>query len=251
MIPKVIHYCWFGRGALPTLAEKCIASWRKYLPDYEIKEWNEDNFDVRSIPYTAQAYDARKYAFVSDYARFWILYHYGGLYFDVDVEVVRPMYHIIDRGNFMGCERRAGTALANMGINPGLGLGVAPGLGLLKELIDLYGTLTFTRPDGSLNTKTIVEYTTECLVNHGLQNIDTPQLCANIWIYPKDYFNPINPQTGRIELSENTVSIHHYAASWVDNYSRFRGRIYHMLQRTLGNGLTTRIRGLVGRKKKN
>lgn len=104
MIPKIIHYCWFGRGPLPELAQKCIASWKKYLPDYEIKEWNEDNFDVNIIPYTAEAYKAKKYAFVSDYARFWILYQYGGIYFDTDVEVIRPMDDIIERGNFMGFE---------------------------------------------------------------------------------------------------------------------------------------------------
>lgn len=104
MIPKIIHYCWFGRNPLPPLAQECIASWRKYLPDYEIKEWNEDNFDVNAIPYTAEAYRQKKYAFVSDYARFWIMYHYGGLYFDTDVEVIRPLDDIIAAGNFMGFE---------------------------------------------------------------------------------------------------------------------------------------------------
>lgn len=102
MIPKVIHYCWFGGNPLPKSAQKCIALWRKYLPDYEIKEWNENNFDVNIIPYTAEAYKAKKYAFVSDYARFWILYKYGGLYFDTDVEVIKNMDDIISKGPFMG-----------------------------------------------------------------------------------------------------------------------------------------------------
>ncbi len=104
MIPKVIHYCWFGRNPLPKSALKCIASWRKYFPNYEIKEWNEDNFDVNIIPYTQEAYSVGKYAFVSDYARFKILYENGGLYFDTDVEVIRPMDDIIERGAFMGVE---------------------------------------------------------------------------------------------------------------------------------------------------
>ena len=104
MIPKKIHYCWFGRNPLPESALKCIESWRKYLPDYEIIEWNEDNFDVNSIPYTQQAYAARKYAFVSDYARFKILYEHGGLYFDTDVEVIKPMDDIVADGPFMGFE---------------------------------------------------------------------------------------------------------------------------------------------------
>ena len=105
MIPKIIHYCWFGRNPLPPLALECIASWRKFLPDYEIKEWNEDNFDVNSIPYTAEAYRQKKYAYVSDYARFCILYQYGGIYFDTDVEVIKPLNDIIAKGNFMGFEQ--------------------------------------------------------------------------------------------------------------------------------------------------
>ena len=107
MIPKIIHYCWFGRNPLPESAIKCINSWKKFFPDYEIKEWNEDNFDVNIIPYTKEAYEAKKYAFVSDYARFWILYHHGGLYFDTDVEVIKAMDDIIELGPFMGVEVEA------------------------------------------------------------------------------------------------------------------------------------------------
>ena len=105
MIPKIIHYCWFGRNPLPDSAKKCIESWRKFFPEYEIKEWNEDNFDVHLIPYVEEAYNAKKYAFVSDYARFWILYFYGGVYFDTDVEVIRPMDDILAKGGFMGSTR--------------------------------------------------------------------------------------------------------------------------------------------------
>ncbi|MDY4758899.1 MAG: glycosyltransferase, partial [Bacteroidaceae bacterium] len=195
MIPKIIHYCWFGRNPLPESAKKCIASWRKNLPDYEIKEWNEDNFNVNIIPYTKEAYEVKKYAFVSDYARFWILYHHGGIYFDTDVEVIRPMEEIIRRGPFMG--REAGAFVKNicnanaigeesetaLGVAPGLGLGVNPGLGLYKEFLDLYNGLNFTNTDGTLNTKTIVCYTTEILLKHGLDgNNNTPQEVAGVWI---------------------------------------------------------------------
>ena len=141
MIPKIIHYCWFGRNPLPELAQKCIASWKKYLPDYEIKEWNEDNFDVNIIPYTAEAYAQKKYAFVSDYARFWIQHKYGGIYFDTDVEVIRPIDDIIARGNFMGFETDPNSEkgdASNASVNPGLGLGVAPGLGVIIKLLDYY-----------------------------------------------------------------------------------------------------------------
>ena len=104
MIPKIIHYCWFGGKPLPKSAIKCIKSWRKFFPDYEIKEWNESNFDVNMMTYTREAYAAQKYAFVSDVARFWILYREGGVYFDTDVEVIAPMNDIIESGPFMGVE---------------------------------------------------------------------------------------------------------------------------------------------------
>ena len=218
MIPKVIHYCWFGRNPLPPLAVKCIESWRKFLPDYEIREWNEDNFDVNAIPYTREAYEARKYAFVSDYARFNILYEHGGLYFDTDVEVIRPLDDIIARGPFMGCECDATGATAGA-VAPGLGLGVNPGLGLYRELLDLYATLHFRNLDGSLNFKTVVQYTTELLCEHGLQNTPDLQQVAGVWIYPKEYFCPIDYHTKECHITKRTHSIHHYAGSWIKKRS--------------------------------
>ena len=146
MIPKVIHYCWFGHNTLPELAVKCIESWKKYLPDYEIKEWNEDNFDVNVIPYTEQAYKAKKYAFVSDYARFWILYHFGGVYFDTDVEVIKPMGEFIAQGPFMGCENGIGEG--GLRVAPGLGIGIEAGSSLYKEILDKYATFSFYNSDG-------------------------------------------------------------------------------------------------------
>ena len=109
MIPKIIHYCWFGGNPLPKDAQECLSSWKKYLPDYEIKVWNESNFDVNCCPYVKGAYEQRKFAFVSDYARFWVLYKEGGLYFDTDVEVIRNVDHIIAAGNFMGIEKSLAT----------------------------------------------------------------------------------------------------------------------------------------------
>lgn len=223
MIPKIIHYCWFGRNPLPPLAVKCIASWKKYLPDYEIKEWNEDNFDVNVIPYTQEAYAAKKYAFVSDYARFWILYRYGGLYFDTDVEVIRPLDDIVERGAFMGLERdyekRAAVRSAvapglGLGCNPGLGLGCNPGLGQYKRIIDAYANFHFLKDDGSLNLKTVVDYTTEMLMQDGLENKLGIQKVGDIYIYPSEYFCPINITTKRLHITPNTRTIHHYAASW-------------------------------------
>ena len=217
MIPKIIHYCWFGRSPLPELAQKCIASWKKYLPDYEIKEWNEDNFDVNIIPYTAEAYAAKKYAFVSDYARFWVLYKYGGLYFDTDVEVIRPLDDIIARGNFMGFETDASPDGSDAGsIAPGLGLGVNPGLGLVKKMLGFYDGKHFVHEAVMKNQITVVHIATQVLRDNGLRNVTGIQQVGDVWIYPAEYFCPINVTTGRIHVEKNTRTIHHYAGTWVD-----------------------------------
>lgn len=220
MIPKIIHYCWFGRGSLPELAQKCIASWKKYLPDYEIKEWNEDNFDVNIIPYTAEAYAQKKYAFVSDYARFWILYKYGGIYFDTDVEVIRSIDDIIAKGNFMGFEanpnsQKSGDA-SEASVNPGLGMGVAPGLGIIKKMLDFYEGKHFVHEAIMRNQITVVHIATQVLCENGLKNVAGIQEVAGCYIYPSEYFCPINVTTGRIHVEKNTRTIHHYAGTWVD-----------------------------------
>lgn len=238
MTPKIIHYCWFGRSPLPKSAIRCINSWSKFFPDYEIKEWNEDNFDVNAILYTRQAYSAKKYAFVSDYARFWILYNYGGLYFDVDVEVIRPLNDIVDKGCFMGCEnsftplsteKNTNTGADSLGVNPGLGLCMTPGHPFLKQMIDMYHDMYFILPDGSLNTKTIVSYTTEILSQQGLCYINEIQQVAGIWIYPKEYFCPKDYYTNILSITPNTRTIHHYSASWVSGRSKTRLKIKHFL----------------------
>ena len=244
VIPKKIHYCWFGGNPLPENAKKYIATWKKYCPDYEIIEWNEKNFDVNHNQYCKEAYEARKWAFVSDYARFWILYKYGGIYFDTDVEVIKSLDDIIQRGPFMGCEqdgnnKDGATAIAvapglGLGVNPGLGLGVNPGLGLYKEILDLYDTLHFKNDDGSLNKKTVVYYTTEILIRHGLQNINKIQKCADVYIYPKEYFSPKDPDTGKIKITENTYTIHHFDGSWLSKWGRCKKYIKIIIQYICG-----------------
>lgn len=207
MIPKKIHYCWFGGNPLPELAERCIASWKKFCPNFEIIEWNESNFDVTCCDYVKEAYEAKKWAFVSDYARFKILYEQGGLYFDTDVELIRPLDEILANGDFMGCED-------GISVSPGLGLGAHAGTELYRELFEAYHTRHFRNPDGSLNLNTVVVFTTEILIRHGLKNVDTVQQVAGVSIYPRDYFCPMDYDTGELTLTERTRSIHHYTASW-------------------------------------
>lgn len=241
MIPRKIHYCWFGRNPLPESALKCIASWKKYFPDYEIIEWNEDNFDVNTILYTKQAYEAKKYAFVSDYARFRILYEHGGLYFDTDVEVIKPMDDIIAKGSFMGFEINATDE--NPGVNPGLGLGVKPEMQILAEILAEYQNRKFFNQDGSLNEITIVKYTTDVLFRHGLERIKGIQQVEDIYLYPSDYFNPLEDTTGLLRLTDNTRSIHWYAKTWY-TCNPLRIRLSRLAHRIFGVKFSGKIRRL-------
>ena len=222
MIPKIIHYCWFGGKPLPKIAEKCIASWKKYLPDYDIKRWDESNFDVNAIPYTREAYAACKYAFVSDYARFWILYHYGGVYFDTDVEAINNMDDIISAGNFMGVEQQNDERIT---VAPGLGIGVIRENPLFGQMIEVYSRAHFLNDDDTPCLKNIVEITTEQLQKYGLRNISEIQECCGFTIYPKDYFCPIDYDTRELKITENTRTIHHYAESWVPRSTRFKNAL--------------------------
>lgn len=240
MIPKIIHYCWFGRNPLPPLAEKCIASWRKFLPDYEIWQWEEAplhenenknqnrlynkrvEFDVNMIPYTTEAYRQGKYAFVSDYARFWILYKYGGLYFDTDVEVIRPMDDIIAKGAFMGFETDPDGENSPLrypsryafGVNVGLGCGFEKENDFVKRMLEVYGGLIYEDPRVNPNLKTVVAHVTEALMEKGLECKRGIQQVDGITIYPREYFAPINVVTGRLHITENTRAIHQYMGSW-------------------------------------
>lgn len=250
MIPKIIHYCWFGHNPLPESAKKCIASWRKFLPDYEIWQWSEEPlneneyedenrlfdkiqvFDVNIIPYTQQAYEAKKYAFVSDYARFWILYKYGGLYFDTDVEVIKPMDDIIERGPFMGIEIPSENGTMPQ-IAPGLGMGASVGMAFYEKALEAYSKLTFFNSDGTLNQKTIVKYNTELLEGDGLKAKNELQLVAGTWIYPVDFFNPLDDLTGRLKITENTRSIHWYTKTWL-NVNPVRAWLSRMSHRIFG-----------------
>lgn len=209
-IIKKIHYCWFGGNELPESAVKCIRSWEKFFPDFEIIQWNEDNFDVCICRYTREAYEKKKWAFVSDYARFKILYENGGLYFDTDVEVIKNMDDILERGSFMGCEGKSANA--------GLGLYAVPGLKLYAAILEYYEKESFLLKDGSPNLKTVVTRVTEILEQHGFDKKRGHEIqdVEGVYIYPPDYFCPMDYKTRKLNITENTRSIHHYNNSWYD-----------------------------------
>lgn len=243
MIPKVIHYCWFGGKPLPKSAIKCISSWRRFFPDYEIKEWNESNFDVNAIKYTRQAYELKKYAFVSDYARFWILYNYGGMYFDTDVEVVKPMNDIIDNGPFMGIEVPADEEKNKLPmVAPGLGLGAEPGMEFYKNVMSFYGELEFVDKNGNILPGTVVSHNTNVLEKNGLKPTNNIQHVAGITIYPRDYFNPLDDATGRLNKTANTRTIHWYDKTWVDNYGPVRKWATRIVHRIFGTSFSSKIK---------
>lgn len=226
MIPRVIHYCWFGGAPLPPSAERCIASWRRHFPGWEIRRWDESSYDVRITPYTAEAYDARKYAFVSDYARFDILHRHGGVYFDTDVEVIRPFDELLAQGAFMGME---GTL-----VNPGLGMGAPAGTPLLAELLDHYRGMHFIDSRGHQQQGTVVKHTTDVLLRHGYTPDGRRQSVADVTIYPEEYLNPFDDITGRLKVTPQTLSIHHYAKSWCDDAGPWRTRIARWSHRLIG-----------------
>lgn len=237
-IPRVIHYCWFGGNPLPEPALKCIESWKKFCPGYEIKCWDESNYNIHACPYIEEAYEEKKWAFVSDYARFDILYQYGGIYFDVDVELIAPIEDILDRGPFFGVERSMENKML---VAPGLGMAAYPQIPFYGEILEEYRKKRYKNPDGTSNQVTVVQYTTEILTRYDLKQKDVPQEVAGIWIYPWDYFCPIMYQTDEIEITENTRSIHHYHSSWLTKEElrsrRFQAAVNRKFGPTVGRWL--------------
>lgn len=215
MIPKVIHYCWFGYSELPESAKRCIQSWKEYLPDFEIKEWNENNYDVNKIPYIKEAYAQKKYAFVSDYARFDILYNEGGIYFDTDVELVKSIDDILADGDFFGMETDTCKGKIMYNVAPGLGMASKGKNDIYKQVLDGYEKRHFCEINGKEDVTTICAYVT-CILNKSGFDCEKNIFSKidGINIYPTDYFCPMSYSTGVLTMTENTRSIHWYSASW-------------------------------------
>ncbi len=186
------------------------------MPTYVIKEWNEDNFDINMIQYTKDAYKYKKYAFVSDYARFCILRDYGGIYLDVDVELIKPLDDLLHNNKLVLGFERIGK------VNPGLICASEPNTKFLNEMIGIYNNLEFLKNDGSFNLTTIVDYTTDYLKSKGLKNINEKQVISGVTIYPIDYFCPIDMTTNELIITDNTYSIHHFSSSWISNWGKFK-----------------------------
>lgn len=212
-IPKIIHYCWFGGKPLPESAIKCIESWKKHCPDYQIIEWNEHNFNIdTSCDYVKEAYKMKKWAFVSDYVRFEVIYNNGGLYFDTDVELIKPIDDLIEKGPFFGMELNNG----NFDVQPGLGMAAEKGNPFYEKILEDYKNDHYILENGKINTDTVVDRASKLLTNYGFnpQN-NVIQKLINLTIYPTDFFCPMEYNTGKINISENTYSIHWYDMSWL------------------------------------
>lgn len=223
MIPKKIHYCWFGRGELTVKAKKCIQSWKKYCPDYEIIEWNEDNFDVHQNEYTKKVYTEKKYAFLSDYARLKVVYEHGGVYLDVDVELVKSLDDLLENDAFFGFETKEF-------INTGVGFGAKQGSTAVKTLLEEYNQLL----DGTKDVIGCPKLNTEGLIKLGLERNGQLQKLDECTVYPAEYFNPYDNPTGRLNKTKNTHSIHWYAKSWMDKKSIIRSKLTQPLHRIFG-----------------
>lgn len=221
MIPKIIHYCWFGGNPMPESAVRCMESWKKYCPDYEIKEWNEKNFDVNATAYTREAFEARKWAFITDYVRLYALDRYGGIYMDTDVEVIKPLDPFLELCGFSGFELpdRIPTGL----------MAAEKGQPLIAEFLALYDEKHFIR-NGAADLTTNVEIMTACAKGKGLALNGSLQVLDGFTFFPQEYFCPKNNRTLELAITDNTVTIHHFNGSWTTGKSRAA----HMVKRMLG-----------------
>lgn len=236
MIPRVIHYCWFGHNPKPKLIIKCIESWKKYCPDWEIKEWNEDNYDVYTNEYTKAAYEDKKWAFVSDYARFDVLNKYGGVYFDTDVELLKSIpEYLMEEEAFTGFETSDKVA-------PGLVYGSIANQKILQKVLKKYDESKFT------DIENVCVALTGILKQEGLRGDNTDQTVDGVRILPTEYFGCFNHEIQTYEKTPNTVSIHHYHASWVSWHHILKFKIIKIAAKILGKNRYLRVKNAIKRK---
>ncbi len=209
-IPKIIHYCWFGGNDMPYSNKRCIDSWKEICPDYEIIRWDESNYDWTKNRYMYQAYKNKKWGFVPDYARLDIIYNYGGIYLDTDVELIKRPDNLLNYQGYMGFQRNFWIAL-------GLGFGAVKNNSLIGKMLNQYDNLEFIDKEGNMNMKAAPYYQTSLLKEEGIKCNNTMQILNSNVILPTDYLDPQGYKNGNIYITDNTISIHHYDESWVHN----------------------------------
>lgn len=239
MIPKTIHYCWFGKNPLPVEYQKYIESWKKYCPEFEIIEWNEDNFDIKSNQYCYEAYKAHKWAFVSDYARLKIIYDHGGIYLDTDVELVKSLRPIIEDGfGYIGFQNYEQ-------VNTGIGFAAERNNSCIEAMLDAYDIRNFELNNGSFDLTPCPVSNTVALLHCGLRTgkdaASKVQILDRIRVLPVDYLNPQDVDTGKIAITTNTYSIHHYSGSWYSSSQSKMKTIKHIIPASLLHLRTLRI----------
>lgn len=234
MIPKIIHYCWFGGKEMPELAQKCIASWKQYLPDYELRLWNEDTFDLNLYPYAREAYDNRKFAFVTDVVRLWALNEFGGIYMDTDVEILKPLDDLLHLPAFTGYE-------ASLSHAPVTGLMASAAHGVwVQEQLAYYQDRHFIQPDGTMDMTTNTVTIARIMEENGFVINEKYGVYKNdMHVFPVDYFCPLT-STRVLKLTKNTYCIHHFAGSWYEAtpWEHFKNRCR---DHVLGPSLTNRL----------
>lgn len=206
LIPKVIHYCWFGGNPLPEIAKKCLESWKTYCPDYKIVEWNEKNFDINAWDYVREAYEEKKWAFVSDVVRLYVLVNYGGIYMDTDVEVISSLDPLLKYEAVSGFESQTAVPTGLMGS--------IPHQELFEELLSEYKNVHFKKADNSIDMTTNVTRITNTCLKYGLKPNNTLQTIKGLTLLPKDYLCPKDFESKIITITKNTLTIHHFDGSW-------------------------------------
>ncbi|WP_096435072.1 glycosyltransferase family 32 protein [Alteribacter populi] len=239
-IPKIVHYCWFGGNEKPDLIKKCIASWKNHLTDYQIMEWNEKSFDIDTNQFVREAYEAKKFAFVSDYVRVHALYHFGGIYLDTDVEIFRPFDDLLHHDSFWGFEQGNYIATSTIGSakeNP-----------LIKKFLDSYYNKAFIKEDGTFDNLTNVAIVTKMLEDFGLKKNGEFQVIDEIGaFYPQAYFSPYDYINCRMLFSEATYTVHYFHKSWLPPMERFKSNLKMALSKVVGGENIARFRKLVSK----
>ena len=234
MIPKRIHYCWFGGHPLRKLEEMCLESWKRNCPDYELVLWNEGNAPIKDNVYVRQAFQMKKWAFVSDYVRLKVLSEYGGIYLDTDVELLKPLNDFMNQRGFLGLESRENIASCV--------IGCVPHHPFFSWAAGAYDERAFCTADGTCDETTNTTWLTGILLRMGLQQTGLQQVVADVEIYPPDIFCPFNLETGKLRLTDRSVAIHHFAGSWMTPRQKFHTRVAQIL----GVEKTKKLRKLLG-----